>query len=125
MRTDELVMAILAFAGVVAVVPAWSHYVLGFTGARNGAFFLASLVMPAMLAMFITSWVKPELSGLVLGGSLLVGVMVMAPHWVSMIELGVSGLTEHPLARLFLRLAVPLLILSYVISLGRRRMSAG
>jgi len=65
--------------------------------------------------------VKPELSRPALGGIILFGVMVLAPWFFRFIDMVSAQLVEDPLAQLTLQLAIPLLVLSFLVSLGKRR----
>jgi hypothetical protein len=123
-RTDELPVALLAFIAFVVVAPIWTRYRSGFPAARPEDQVLAAAVLPAVVILFLTSWVKPELSRLALGGFMLFGVMVLAPWIFRFIDMLSGALVDDPLAQLALQLAVPLLVLSFLVSLGRRRMSA-
>lgn len=58
----------------------------------------------------------PQLVDAVVGLLVLVSAMVLAPFLYRVVDLGVSA--APPFAALLLRLAVPLLILGLVVSLG-------
>lgn len=121
MRTDELVVALLGFMAFVVVAPVWTRYLSGFSAAGPEGQFLASLVLLAVAVLFLTSWVKPEFSRLALGGFILVGVMALAPWFFRFIDMVSAQLVDDPLAQFVLQLAVPVLVLTFLVSLGRRR----
>jgi hypothetical protein len=121
-RTDELPLGLLGFIAFVALAPIWTRYLGQFAAARPEDQFLAALVLPAAAILFVTSWVKPELSGLALGGFMIVSVVLMAPWLFKFIDMLSGQMVDSPLAQTVLELAVPLLVVSFLISLGRRRL---
>jgi len=121
-KTDELPVALLGFMAFVVMAPIWTTYLGNFNAPRPEDGFLAALVLPAVAMLFITSWIKPEFSKLILGGFMIVGVVLLAPWWFRFIDMLSGVLTDDPLAQTVLQLAVPLLILSFLVQLGRRRL---
>ena len=124
MRADDLTAGILVFIAFVAMAPAWTYYLGDFIPARSEHLVIALLVLPAVVTLFITSWIAPELASLATGASLLICMIVLAPWWWQMLHMISSALVDHPLAQLMIQLSIPLLIMSFVIALGRRRLSA-
>jgi len=124
MKTDELPIAILAFVAFVAVIPAWTFYLDLFSAQQPQDAFLAGLVIPAAAALFLTSWIKPEFSALVLGGFMLIGIILMYPWWFEMTDMISAALVDNPMAQFLLQLAIPVLVLSFLVTLGRRRIQA-
>jgi hypothetical protein len=121
MKIDELPIALLGFVAFVVVAPAMTRYASGFEAAQPEGQFIAGLVLPAAAMLFLTSWVKPELSGFVLGGLVLVSVVLLAPWFCELTGLVTGTLVDDPLASFVLRLAVPALVLSFLVTLGQRR----
>jgi hypothetical protein len=72
--------------------------------------------------LFLTSWVQPDLAGMVQGGLVLVAVMVMAPWLWRMTGMASDAFAPNPLAALLLRGAMSLLVLSTVAGLGYQRL---
>lgn len=61
MNVFELPFALLAFLGFVALVPAWMWFLATYPPAQNLSIesqFLANLVLPATLVLFISSWLE-------------------------------------------------------------------
>jgi len=116
---------ILAFLAFVAVVPAWTYFTNDYTTLRPEDSWLASLVLPTAAALFIVSWVKPELTGLVLGGFVIAALMMLAPWWFRFIDMVSGQLTQDPLAQVLLELAIPIAILLFVATAGARRLGIG
>jgi hypothetical protein len=124
MRADQLPAALLAVVAFAAMAPAWTHYLGEFSAASPEGALMAAMVLPAAAALLITSWVKPELSGQVLGLFVVVGVMVTAPWWWRASGLAASVLAANPLAQTLVQAAVPVLVLAAVASIGFRRVRA-
>ena len=60
MNALNLPFALFAFFGFVAVVPPWMYFVGEYgDGLPAEARFLAQLVLPATVALFIVSWINP------------------------------------------------------------------
>jgi hypothetical protein len=52
-------LALFAFLGFVAVIPAWSWFMSTYTAdLPTETTFLAGLVLPATLALFLASWLQ-------------------------------------------------------------------
>ena len=122
MRYDELPAALLALVCFVALAPALTYWTSAFAPPRPADMFLALIVAPSLLALFIVGWVKPEAAGLVTGVIVLAGVMLLAPYWWRFVEMGTGQLTSNPAAQALLQLALPVVILLAVGSLGFRRL---
>lgn len=59
MNAFELGFALLTFFAIVAVIPAWMWFLGNYTaGLPTEARFLAQLSLPALVAMFVASWVS-------------------------------------------------------------------
>lgn len=125
MDSKKFPFVILAFLAFVAVVPAWTYFTNDYTTLRPEDGWLASLVLPAAAALFIVSWVKPELTGLVLGGFVIAALMILAPWWFRFIDMVSGQLTQDPLAQVLLELAIPIAILLFVATAGARRLGIG
>lgn len=60
MNPLELPLALFAFFGLVAVTPAWFYFVDAYgAGLPAEAYYLAQLVYPATVLLFIAGWVEP------------------------------------------------------------------
>lgn len=125
MDADDLAPALLAFVAIVVVAPVWVHYVEGFSAARPEGAFLAGLTLPAAAALYVTSWVKPELASLVLGAFLLVATMLLAPWLWQFTDMAAGALGGQPMARTLVRLAVPVVLLAFLATFGVRRLVRG
>jgi hypothetical protein len=121
MDPDDLPAAILAFLALVAILPAWVHYAGAFSPPEPEQAILGTLVIPAAAALLLTGWVRPELAGAVTGVFVLVGVIVVAPWLDALTGLAGGALAGHPLAELLVRATVAVLVVFFVLSLGRRR----
>jgi len=121
-RVDDLPIALLAFLAFVVMSPIWVRYLQEFSAPRPEDAFLAAMVLPAAAALFVASWVSTEIARLVLGLFMLAGVMVLAPWLFSFIELLGTELTGQPLAGFILALAVPVIVLSFLVQIGKRRL---
>lgn len=121
MRPQDLPVAIVALLGIVAVVPAWTHFTMENQALAGSDAFLAALVLPAAVLMFTASWVKPQMAETVMGLFVLVGVMVMAPWIWEAAGLAASYMTDQPLAKTALQAALPLVVLAFVATMGMRR----
>lgn len=124
MRTDELPLALLGFLAIVAVVPAWVHYSGSFDPASGGHGLLASLMLPAVVLLFAVSWISPGMTRQVLGGYLVVAVLVLAPIWWHMSGLAAEAAASNPLAQVFIRLSLPVLVLAGAVSIGYAKLRA-
>lgn len=124
MRSDELPLAILGFIAIVAVVPAWLHFSGSFSAGEPGHGLLASLVLPAVVALFIVGWISPALTRPLMGGILALGALVLAPTWWEMADMAAGAATPNPLAQTLLRLALPVIMLAGAVSIGYARMRA-
>lgn len=122
MDSRKLPIAFVVFLAFVAVVPVWTYFTGEYSNLRPEDSWLASLVLPAAVFLFITSWVKPELSGIVLGAFVIGGLMLLAPWWFRFIDMVSGALVDDPLAQLGLQIAIPLLIVAFVLSIGVRRL---
>lgn len=55
----ELPLALFAFFGFVGVVPVWMWYISNYSdGLPTEVQFLAQLVLPATVALFLGSWIQ-------------------------------------------------------------------
>lgn len=62
MTPERLPIAILAFVGVVAIVPAWIHFVGVYTADMPAeSAWLARFSLPAMALLFAGSWLGGDL----------------------------------------------------------------
>lgn len=60
MNWFEFPFALFAILGVAAVVPPWIYFLNEFTGGMSGpSQFLAWLALPAILLLFLSSWLEP------------------------------------------------------------------
>jgi hypothetical protein len=121
-RTDDLPVALLGFIAIVVVAPIWLQYRSGFTAATPSGAFLASMILPAVVALYVSSWVSPELAGVVLGGFLVAGIVLLVPWLYEFADMLTGALVEDPLARTLVQLALPVVILTFLYQLGRRRL---
>ena len=124
-RTDDLPVALLAFLAFVVMSPIWVRYAQAFTAARPEDAFLSALLLPAAAALFLASWISTELARMVLGGLMIMSIMVMAPWWIRFVDMIGTVLVDDPLSSFILSLSVPLLILAFLVKLGRRRLVNG
>ena len=122
MESDDLIVSVVALLAFVAMAPAWAHYVSEFSPGLATDLWLARLVPAAAIMLFLTSWVQPDLAGMVQGGLVLVAVMVMAPWLWRMTGMASDVFAPNPLAALLLRGAMSLLVLSAVAGLGYQRL---
>lgn len=118
MRSHELPIALLGFAAIVAVLPAWLHFSGSFDAPVGGHGFLAALVLPATILLYTVSWVHPAGSRLVLGGFTILACLVLAPTFWEMSGLAAGAATSNPLAETFVRLALPVVVLAALVSAG-------
>lgn len=60
MNVYQIGFALLTFFAIVAVLPAWMWF-LGEYGSRlpTEAHFLAQLMLPALSALYLASWINP------------------------------------------------------------------
>lgn len=86
---------------------------------------MAALVLPAAAALYIVSWAKPEMTGVVLGAFVIGGLMLLAPWWFRFIDMISGQLTNDPFAQVLLELAIPIIFILFVITAGARQMGAG
>jgi hypothetical protein len=64
MNPVKLPFALFAFLGLVAVVPFWLAVSEAFTaGMTTTNAFLAQLVLPATVMLFLASWIQPRGGG--------------------------------------------------------------
>lgn len=60
-RVMQLPFAILALLGFIAILPPWQHFLSTYgPGLTTEAEFIAGLILPMMLALFVASWVQPR-----------------------------------------------------------------
>ncbi|MGZ0745726.1 hypothetical protein [Haloparvum sp. AD34] len=60
MNVYQFPLSLYAFLAIVAVVPAWMFFLSEYgQDLPTEAWFMASLVLPATVLLFITSWVQP------------------------------------------------------------------
>jgi hypothetical protein len=121
MRPRDLALALAAFASLVAFTPLWVTFLTD-TGMGAQAAWVASLTLPAMMAMFVTSWVKPEMTTPVLGVFVLAGVLAVAPELWDLAALGAGEAPAGGLSEGLFQLAVPIIVVAFVLSLGWRHM---
>jgi hypothetical protein len=121
MRPRDLPIAIVAFLGLVVVVPMVTSFV-GSAGLETQDAFLAGLALPGVVLLYTASWVKPDLAGPVLGALVLASFMVMAPWLWRASGLAAGALADGSLAELAFRLALPLVILAALATAGYRRL---
>lgn len=61
MNVFKFPFALLAFFGIVAVVPAWMHFVGAYTPSLSiESQFIAEMALPALSALFLASWLQPR-----------------------------------------------------------------
>ncbi|QLD84613.1 hypothetical protein HWV23_02435 [Natronomonas halophila] len=61
MNPFDFPFALLGFFGLVAVMPAWMFFITSYAPMENlptEAQFLAQLVLPATVALFVVSWLQ-------------------------------------------------------------------
>lgn len=62
MNPEQLPIAILAFIGLVAIIPAWIHFIGAFTGDMPPeSAWLARFSLPAVALLFAGSWLGGDL----------------------------------------------------------------
>lgn len=60
MNVLEAPLALFAFLGVVAVLPAWGYYIETYAyDLPAEAQFLATFALPSLLVLFLASWFQP------------------------------------------------------------------
>ena len=123
MRPRDFLLAIAALMAVVVFAPIWITF-LGNVNLGAQSTWIASLALPALLALFLTSWIRPQATTPVLGVFVLAGAMVLAPQVWSMVELGAAISPEGGLAGPLFTLAAPLLVAAFALAIGWRRMQA-
>lgn len=61
MNAYKLPFALLAFFGLVGVVPVWVYYLDSYTTQLpTEVQFLATLTLPAVVLLFLASWLQPR-----------------------------------------------------------------
>lgn len=121
MRPRDLALAIAGFAALVGFTPLWVSFITD-TGMPAQSAWVASLTLPAMVALFVTSWVKPEMSTPVLGVFVLAGVLAIAPQLWDLSDMAAGEAPAGGLAEGLFGLAIPLMIVAFVLALGWRHM---
>jgi len=62
MNAQQLPIAIIAFIGIVALVPAWLHFTGEYTGSMPAATaWIARFSLPAVALLFVGSWLGGDL----------------------------------------------------------------
>jgi hypothetical protein len=60
-RVMQLPFALFAFFGFVAILPVWGYFLNTYgPGLTTEAEFIAGMVLPMMLLLFIASWLQPR-----------------------------------------------------------------
>lgn len=117
-----LVGALLAVLALAVMAPLAVEFLGGFGGPPGHAL-LAGLVIVAVPALVVSSQVSPGLARLVEGALVAVGALVVLPDVFGATDLAQGALSGLPLAALLVGVAAPLLVLTYVVQLGRRRLA--
>jgi len=121
MESDDLIVAVVALLAFVAMAPVWVHYLGQFAPPLATDLWLARLVLPAAILLFLVSWISPTLAGPVQGALVLVGVMALAPWLWRATGMASDALAQNPLAALLMRGAMSVLVLAAVAGLGYQR----
>ncbi len=117
MIPHRILIAIVAFLGLIAVIPMWMTADLGDLSLTNQ--FLAGIILPAIILLYISSWVKPSLAAPIMGVFVLVGLAAIAPTLFGFVQIGVNetdGFVQYGL-----RLALPVLFFVFVVTMARGR----
>lgn len=122
MDSDDLIVALVALLAFVAMAPVWVHYLGEFTPTIATDLWIARLVLPAAMLLFLTSWISPSISGVVQGGLILVGVMALAPWLWRATGMASDALSPNPLAALLMRGALSILVLTAIAGLGFQKL---
>ena len=128
MRWHDLPAALLAFAALVAVLPAWAHFAGAFSPGSGAHAFIGGLVLPGVVLLYVASWVSPSVARAAAGGLVvLMGGLLLAPSWWRLTDMAVSLQGLSPFAETLLRLALSVVVLAAVGTLGyaRYREAAG
>lgn len=120
MRSEDFPIAILALLSIVTLVPAWL-YALDASSLSGQTAWVAGLVLPAMVTLYLVSWVRPSLVGPVLGAWVLAGSLAIAPQLWTLAGLASDSLPGDSVAGLAVQVALPVLIVAYVAGLGWAR----
>lgn len=60
MNPFEFPVAIVGFAAFVMLMPAWMWFISNYaSNLRGDAQFLATMVLPALIVLFVVSWIQP------------------------------------------------------------------
>lgn len=121
MRADRVPFAIVAFLGFIALLPVWVWFMNESFVLPNKDSFLATLILPAALLLFITSWIKPDLANTTMIALMVLILIVLFPWLLYSTELGTTVLTEYDVASYIIQLIVVTIFLMVVISFGMRR----
>lgn len=121
MRSYMLPIAIVTFLGFVAIAPAWVYFTGDYQSLPTEDYMFMNMVLPAIIFMYIASWIKPEFARPVLGLFMLLAFIVLIPWLYQFVGMGATELGANPIAATGLGLAIPAILLSYIIMLGYRR----
>lgn len=123
MRPHRLPVALVAFIAIVVVLPIWLAVDLSVLSSTNA--FIAALILPAMVLLFASSWIKPEMAWPITGVFVLVGIMALGPTFDEFTRLAAEAAGVSGLAAVAIQLAVPLIILAFIATMAGRRLGVG
>jgi len=120
MKPTEFLLALLGLAAFAVFMPLYSE-VAGSVQMSAQATWIAGLVLPATVALFVTSWIRPAMTTPVLGLFVLAGALALAPQFWELGSLA-SGATDNQMASDLMGVAAPLLFVAVVLALGWRNL---
>ena len=117
MIPHRLLVAVLAFIGLIVLAPMFTA--VDFTGLSLENAFLAGLVIPGIILLFITSWTRPSLAAPILGVFVLVGFVVIAPTIFNFVQIGANEFDGF--GGFAIQLAIPIIIIVYIVTMASER----
>jgi len=122
MRAEDLPLAVLALLTIVVAVPPWLN-ATGSTDLGIQTSVMVGLALPAMLSLFVASWVRPSLVQPFLGGFVLIGIILLVPQLWALTGMAASRIGGG-VAQTVIQVALPVLLIMYAAGLGWRRSRA-
>lgn len=117
MIPHRLPIAIVALLGLIAVLPVWTAIDLSeFTLTTT---FMAGMVLPAVVILYVSSWVRPSLAAPILGLFILIGIVALLPTIFGFVQVA-TNMTDG-LVQLTFQLALPILLVVFILTLAQGR----
>lgn len=117
MNAKGLLVAIIAFIGIVTVMPIWEAADTGSLPLEQE--FLAGLVISGALLLFIASWILPGLSVPVIRTLVIIGLVAIVPTLFNFTQVASNEMDGLP--GVLAELALPVLFVVAILTIATDR----